>query len=279
MENDIEMLPLQQHPTEHQIPVTVNKNFKSRLKSGFQTFKKNGFCFNCCLIFNLLTILLLLILTILALIGPINKFVLPKNSSFPIKNVVILMLENRSFDNIAGYFNLTNLTPFNISNFCNYEESNNNQSKKYCSSKNLATNVKINPDHSMEGFNVDYFGVNNSTFLQMESKFLPEILNNGYVERNKNIGASEYQLEQLMSSFDPNLIPVTYTLAKEFALFENWYSSIPGPTIPNRAYLHSHTSHGVTKNDVKTSFFGFPQKTFWEVLSDYGITWKFYFQE
>ena len=39
-------------------------------------------------------------------------------------------------------------------------------------------------------------------------------------------------------------VPVLTTLATEYAVFNGWFSSIPGPTICNRAFAHYGTSFG-----------------------------------
>ncbi|KAI8057829.1 hypothetical protein BDF22DRAFT_651982 [Syncephalis plumigaleata] len=49
-----------------------------------------------------------------------------------------------------------------------------------------------------------------------------------------------------MSTWPANSLPITHTLAKEFAVFDRWFASMPGPTLPNRQFLHSATSNGVT---------------------------------
>jgi len=50
--------------------------------------------------------------------------------------------------------------------------------------------------------------------------------------------------KQIMYYFQPNKLPVLTTLTQQFALFNNWFSSIPGPTICNRAFAHYGTSFG-----------------------------------
>jgi len=47
-----------------------------------------------------------------------------------------------------------------------------------------------------------------------------------------------------MNYFAPEKIPVLTTLATEYAVFNGWFSSIPGPTICNRAFAHYGTSFG-----------------------------------
>src|SRR5260221_5129000 len=50
----------------------------------------------------------------------------------------------------------------------------------------------------------------------------------------------------VMECFQPDQLPVLTTLANEFALFNFWYSSLPGPTWPNRFFVHAATSGGLT---------------------------------
>ena len=49
---------------------------------------------------------------------------------------------------------------------------------------------------------------------------------------------------KIMYYFTPDKLPVLTTLAHEFAVFNRWFSSIPGPTLCNRAFAHYGTSFG-----------------------------------
>lgn len=71
-----------------------------------------------------------------------------------------------------------------------------------------------------------------------------------------------------MQSFNENTLPVLTTLANEFAVFDHWHASIPGPTEVNRAYLLSATSHGYGANDHEELALGFPQKTVQQQLEE-----------
>ena len=86
-------------------------------------------------------------------------------------------------------------------------------------------------------------------------------------------------LKQVISSFDPATIPIHRTLAEEFTICDRWFSSVPGPTEPNRAFLHSATSHGLHHNDRNALIKGFPQRTIQQDITDSGLTWKSYFVE
>lgn len=61
--------------------------------------------------------------------------------------------------------------------------------------------------------------------------------------------------QQLQGRFDQKIgackgfaagqIPVLSQLADEFVLFDNWFSSLPGPTWPNRFFVHAASSGGL----------------------------------
>ena len=45
--------------------------------------------------------------------------------------------------------------------------------------------------------------------------------------------------------FAAGALPVLRTLANQYFLFDNWYSSMPGPTWPNRFFVHAGSSGGL----------------------------------
>ena len=61
-----------------------------------------------------------------------------------------------------------------------------------------------------------------------------------YFNQQKDVGHSQ----KIMYYFAQNQLPVLTTLALEFAVFNRWFASIPGPTICNRAFAHYGTSFG-----------------------------------
>jgi phospholipase C len=52
----------------------------------------------------------------------------------------------------------------------------------------------------------------------------------------------------IMQCFTPEAVPVLSTLAREFAVSDEWFSSLPTQTLPNRSFLHSGQSHGWVQN-------------------------------
>lgn len=90
------------------------------------------------------------------------------------------------------------------------------------------------------------------------------------------------ELAVIMGGFSPAMLPVLSTLAKEFAVFDNWHAAVPSQTYCNRSFFHASTSHGfVTNGDggrakwLNVS----PYPTIFTRLEHAGLSWKVYFDE
>jgi phospholipase C len=66
----------------------------------------------------------------------------------------------------------------------------------------------------------------------------------GFVRSYFNQQGDMGHSQKIMYYFAPDKLPVLTTLATEFAVFNRWFASIPGPTICNRAFVHYGTSFG-----------------------------------
>ncbi len=80
----------------------------------------------------------------------------------------------------------------------------------------------------------------------------------------------------VMRCFNATSVPVIATLATEFTLFDRWYSSVPGPTEVNRAYLHSATSHGMGFNNMDILIPGLPQDTLYDLFDRANVSYNFF---
>ena len=80
-----------------------------------------------------------------------------------------------------------------------------------------------------------------------------------------------------MNYFTPDKLPVLTTLATEFAVFNGWFSSIPGPTICNRAFAHYGTSFGQVGMDI--FFILDPIPSIYERMIQAGHTAKIYYYD
>ncbi|CAG8695052.1 12912_t:CDS:2, partial [Ambispora leptoticha] len=87
--------------------------------------------------------------------------------------------------------------------------------------------------------------------------------------RTANINKTDVaRLKHVMNAFKPTDLPVTYELAKNFALFDGWYASVPGPTTPNRLYIHTATSNGEYATTFQGIIDGFNQRSIFDNLDE-----------
>ena len=60
------------------------------------------------------------------------------------------------------------------------------------------------------------------------------------VHKNKTIA------DAVMQGFSDGALPISTALASEFAVFDRWYTSFPGPSWPNHMFSYSATAAGAT---------------------------------
>ncbi|KAJ0988823.1 hypothetical protein J5N97_007179 [Dioscorea zingiberensis] len=185
----------------------------------------------------------------------------------PIDTVVVLVLENRSFDHMLGWMKET-LNP-SIDGLTGAES--NPRSTRDPDSPLIfvsddARYVDPDPGHSFQAVQQQVFGAGGTA--------IPTML--GFVEQALSMSAE--MSDVVMRGFRPSNVPIYATLVKEFAVFDRWYSSLPGPTQPNRLFLYSGTSHGATNHDILKILRGFPQKTIFDSLHEDGLDFAIYFQ-
>jgi len=71
---------------------------------------------------------------------------------------------------------------------------------------------------------------------------------------------------------------VFYTLAREYAVFDQWHCQAT-PTMPNRYFVLSASSSGLAQNNNTAMYIGFKQKSIFRHLNDNGHDWMSYFLE
>ncbi len=84
-------------------------------------------------------------------------------------------------------------------------------------------------------------------------------------------------VEVAMASFSPEQLPVINGLAKEFCVCDRWFSEVPGPTEPNRLFMHAATSVGFVHNPWE---YPVDARTIYEDIDEQGEkTWAFYYYD
>ncbi len=178
-----------------------------------------------------------------------------------ITNVFVLMLENRSFDHMLGFAALSG--PDEDGNQVAMrgltgEEFNSYKGKDYLVSDRAKNTMQVDPKHEFEDVVIQLCGPHKRYIRECP---YPNIGCSGFVYNFMQKAGGENP-DSVMRCFAPDKLPVLTRLAREFAVCDNWFSSMPGPTWPNRYFLHAGTSggldHSPTREQVaKWSMFGF----------------------
>lgn len=158
-----------------------------------------------------------------------------------LKHIVVLMMENRSFDHMLGALKAQDPRIDGLTG----NESNpdtTGATVKVASKAQFQSQLDPDPDHHFPGVDLQIFNGDNSN---------PRVPNmqgfiKSYFQQQRDVKHSQ----KIMYYFTPDKLPVLTTLATEFAVFNGWFSSIPGPTICNRAFAHYGTSFGKVGMDL-----------------------------
>jgi len=198
------------------------------------------------------------------------------SSNNKIEHVVLLMLENRSLDNLLGWLykgdspkhHIPPLKPgqrtyeglqgLDLSKLVNKAGDRAQVPVKGASGLTIPSiapgeefsevqrqlfNVKSNitPETlaTMDGFLADYVDV-------LEGIFHPSIASDKKIEKiAKDI---DFFAPHIMQTYTPEQVPVLNGLAKHYAVCDHWYSSVPSQTNTNRAFSLTGTSEGLVNN-------------------------------
>lgn len=185
-----------------------------------------------------------------------------------LKHVVVLMMENRSFDHMLGA--LTALDP--RINGLTGAESNTDTTNEPARVQPLAefqSQLDPDPDHHFMAVNKQlFFGTTGPRATPSMNGFVQS-----YFDQRKDVSHSR----KIMYYFAHGKLPVLHTLAQNYALFNGWFASIPGPTICNRAFAHYGTSFGQVSMDM--FYLGSPYISVYERLLGAGRTSKLYYYD
>lgn len=213
----------------------------------------------------------------------------PERPLGPIQHVFVLMLENRSFDHMLGMSGIPGI------NGLNGTETNTHPAGGAPVRVSSDARDITDPDPPHEFPHV---------FQQMTGQRMPsapaamnaiydddtKITRQGYAAAyaqhadGDRINVSDGQ--GVLKCFTKTTLPILTTLAEEFGVCDRWFSSLPGPTWPNRFFVHAATSGGLdtSPGGVPTGLsetvdllgFDFRNDTIFEMLERQGFAWRVY---
>jgi len=202
-----------------------------------------------------------------------------------VEHIVVLMLENRSFDHMLGflYEDAANISPRGDPfDGLSGQESNTDASGAE------VTVFKIDPAkpdaYFMPGGNPgEGYPATNLQLFGADPAPAPAVAtNSGFVTnfaatlkldiaRHRPVKPGTVPAD-IMGIFTPEMLPVLSGLARGYAVCDRWYCSVPTETIPNRAFVAAATSQGHL-NDLTKSF---TVPTIFGLLTAKGVGWKIY---
>jgi len=159
-----------------------------------------------------------------------------------LKRIVVLMMENRSFDHMLGGLRATDVRVEGLAGDESNLDAKGNPVQVQKVAKFQGQLDKHDPDHHFPGVDLQIFDGNKATGREATMKGFVK----SYYTQTNDLKSSH----AVMYYFDPKNLPVLIALATEYVLFNGWFSSIPGPTICNRAFAHYGTSFGQISMDM-----------------------------
>jgi phospholipase C len=106
--------------------------------------------------------------------------------------------------------------------------------------------------------------------------FVTDYISTVTAETGRRPGYDEYA--QIMTGYTPAQLPVSSALARGFAAFDHWFCEVPSQTFTNRSFFHAASSSGYVVNmDPADSFpVHNTAETIFERLEAQGLTWRVY---
>jgi len=185
-----------------------------------------------------------------------------------LKHIVVLMMENRSFDHLLGFAATPN---WQIDGLTGAERNRDSTGEFATVSNDAAFSGDFTPDpgHALFDTLTQLYGDASTPVNQNPTM-------NGFVLSYEGKTHNSPNAHRIMKCFKPEKVPVLTQLARQFAICDRWFSSIPGPTFPNRAFAHGSTSIG--RVDMGIDWLAM-SKTIYELLGESNVDARIYYHD
>ena len=162
----------------------------------------------------------------------------------PVEHLFVLVLENRSFDHMLGFSAIegadadTGLST--AINGLSGDESNFLNGQEYRVIRGADLTMPTDPSHEFPAIVEQLCG---PAATYPHGGPYPPVDNSGFVASYVASGGADPN--EVMKCYTPDQLPVLNALAREFVVCDNWHASLPGPTWPNRMFVHAASSGGL----------------------------------
>jgi phospholipase C len=179
-----------------------------------------------------------------------------------IDHIVVLMLENRSFDHMLGYLSLEGERD-DIDGL-REEFANDHHGCSYPVGHLETTAIPDDPDHSARSVDLQVGGGKMNGFVA------------SYADTLSRHGVQDGDPGRVMGYYNAADVPVYDHLARHFTVCDHWFSSVPGATWPNRLYAISGRA-ARSRDDLPPHIPPmYNQPSFVRHLDAHGVTWRWY---
>jgi len=185
-----------------------------------------------------------------------------------IEHIVIVMMENRSFDHMLGYLTLAGRTEIDgLTETCR----NRYAGRDYVAFPMAPAQLRHweDPDHSGAGVSVQLSSGNGG--------FVKSYIESRPAEYRDALKHAEHVLP--MGYYEASAVPTYDHLATNFCVCDRWFSSVPGATWPNRLYALCGQSAGTTDNKKLFGKIDWPLHflpSFVRALDQRDVSWRWY---
>jgi phospholipase C len=173
----------------------------------------------------------------------------------PIRHVVLLMLENRSFDQMLG--GMQQGIP-KIDGVLPPGRANSAGGVLYAQAPGAARTVDPDPKHETPNA-LAQLAAHNSGFVTDYASAYP--------------GTTQAQRAEIMKYYAAGTLPALHALARAFVVCDRWHASVPGPTWTNRLFAMSGTSRGRVK---MPNLHRYQQPSVFRRLAEKGVSYRIY---
>lgn len=177
----------------------------------------------------------------------------PNDNLHKIDHIVVLMMENRSFDHMLGYLKLEGANP-DVDGLDASMANSDARGNLYAVHRLPGTLFEHDPGHQME-----------EVAEQLSNN------NGGFVINYKKLHAED-DPGLIMGYHNGSSLPVYDHLARNFCICDRWFCSVPGATWPNR--LYSATAKSKSKSNKRVPLYD--QPSFVRHLEAANVSWGWY---
>jgi len=205
-----------------------------------------------------------------------------------VRHVFVLMLENRSFDHLFGFSGNSGTDAVSgletsVRGLAG-TETNSYNGKVATVSQPADYAMVVDPGHEFPDVLCQLCG---PSAQYAPGGNYPPIDDSGFVASYAEVCAKAGQqrdVEEILKCYSSSQLTVLNALAREFAVCDRWYASMPGPTWPNRMFVHAASSGGLDHSPTTaeialwetTAGFSFPNGDIFDRIRARGLERRLY---